>query len=308
MSEKLFGAIASALHLDAAEFTTALKDGEKWLADDDLAAKVAEEITKQVKAAKDAQHKRGQREAWSAVEKVLKTKGFSNEEKAQGTALLDVFFEQYSPETTPEGKKPTEFSEDELAKLPTVKALMQKAKAEAGKQYEQLKSEYDQARQKWQTERVTEVAKRKLSEHLEEAKVMLEVPGSNVSKAKRVEAIAAMLDFSSISLNDKGEVIFVDAEGNPKTDDFGKALDFKKHVVAIGSDLYGIQKQDPTKGGGNPAGGGAKGAAGADYTPKFSFANSSEYDTALKSASTPEDRLEVMKSWRHQQQQAAAGK
>ena len=146
MNEKVIGAIASALSLDASEFTAALKDGDKWLADDALADKIGELAAAQVKAAKEAQHKRGQRETWTAVEKRLKAQGFENAEKLQNVAMLDAFFEAYGPEKAPEGKTPEQFTKEDLVKLPIVKSLMQEAKAEAGKQYDTLKNEYKTAK------------------------------------------------------------------------------------------------------------------------------------------------------------------
>lgn len=310
MNEKAIGAIASALSLDVSEFTAALKDGDKWLADDELAAKIGDLTAQQVKAAKEAQHKRGQRETWTAIEKRLKAQGFTNEEKLQNLALLDAFFDGYTPEKAPEGKEPAQFTKDELVKLPTVKSLMQEAKAEAGKAFEALKSEYETAKTTWQKQRVSDVAKRRLVEHLEEGKVVLDLPGSNVSKSKRVEAIASMLNWSEIGLDKNGEPIFVDADGNPKTDDFGKQIDFKKHVLSIGSELFGVLKQDPAKGGANPTQGGAAGAAGGngEYTPKYTFATQKDFDTAYRGVSEASERFQMMKDWKHQQQEAAAGK
>ena len=60
--EKIFTALASALNLDAEEFNAALRDGDKWLTDEQLADKIGEAARTQVKAAKEAQLKRGKRE------------------------------------------------------------------------------------------------------------------------------------------------------------------------------------------------------------------------------------------------------
>ena len=311
MNEKVIGAIASALSLDASEFTAALKDGDKWLADDALADKIGELAAAQVKAAKEAQHKRGQRETWTAVEKRLKAQGFENAEKLQNVAMLDAFFEAYGPEKAPEGKTPEQFTKEDLVKLPIVKSLMQEAKAEAGKQYDTLKNEYETAKKDWQKQRVQDVAKRKMIEYLEEGKILLDLPGSTVNKAKRVEAISAMLNWSEIGVNDKGEVVFGDADGNVKTDDFGKALDFKKQVVSIGTELFGVLKQDPTKAGAQPSGSGAAGAAGGgngQHVQKYTFATQADFDKAMLGTADNAERFQMLKDWQHQQQQAAAGK
>ena len=311
MNEKAIGAIASALSLDVSEFTAALKDGEKWLADEALADKIGELVASQVKAAKEAQHKRGQRETWTAVEKRLKAQGFDNAEKLQNVAMMDAFFETYVADKAPEGKTPEQFTKEELAKLPMVKSLMQEAKAEAGKQYDALKTEYEAAKNDWKVQRVQDVAKRKMVEHLEEAKILLDLPGSTVNKAKRVEAISAMLNWAEVGVTDKGEVVFVDPDGNVKTDDFGKALDFKKQVVSIGTDLFGVLKQDPTKSGAQPSGSGAAGASGGgngQHVQKYNFASQKDFDSAYIGTSDNSERFQMLKDWQYQQQQAAAGK
>ena len=119
-----------------------------------------------------------------------------------------------------------------------------------------------------------------------------------------------MLNWSEIGVNDKGEVVFVDADGNVKTDDFGKALDFKKQVVSIGTELFGVLKQDPTKAGAQPSGSGAAAAGGGNgpYVQKYTFTTQKDFDAAMLGTTDNAERFQMLKDWQYQQQQAAAGK
>ena len=116
MNDKILGAIASALQIDASELSAALKDGEAFLPDDQLAEKLKDVAAERLKAAKDAQHKRGQREIGDSIEKWAKAKGFSNDEKLKGTALLDAVFDTVDSKA-PEGNDPTKFTKEELSLL-----------------------------------------------------------------------------------------------------------------------------------------------------------------------------------------------
>lgn len=298
---KIIGVIASTLHLDATELTAALKDGENWISDEEFADKVRETITGQVKAAKDAQLKRGTRESWTAVEKWIKAQGFAPDGELKGTDLLDAFTDHLKAQA-PEGGKPGEMAKDELAKLPAVKALINEGKAEVGKRFETLQTDFDNYKKQSAKAQVSEVVKRRLTEFLEEGKVLLEVQGSNVSKTQRIEAVSKFLNFDEIGLNEKGDPIFVDAENQPKTDDYGKPVDFKKHVIGIGEQIFGIQKQDPGKGGANPPqGGGTQG--GGDYKPTYSFASQAEYDKQKLSEPDAAKRAQMAKDYFFHQQQ-----
>lgn len=299
---KILGVIASALHLDANELETALKDGDDWQSDEVIADKLRETISGQVKAAKDAQLKRGTRESWAAVEKWVKAQGFQPEGDIKGTEMLEAFADHLKGSASGVDGQ----DKDALAKNPLVKQLMSEAKAEVGKKYEALQADFDGYKRNVQREKVSEVAKSRMAQYLEEGKVLLEVPGAQVSKQQRIEAVSKFLNLDEVGLDDKGNPVFVDPDGNVKTDDFGKPIDFKKHVVTIGEQLYGIVKQDPGKSGGNPNPGAGSGAAG-DYKPVYRFANSAEYDAAKFSEPDAAKRAQMAKDYQYQQQSEAAG-
>lgn len=295
MNEKVLGAIASALHFDASELTTALKDGDKWLADDELAEVIGQKISEQVRAAKDDQRKRGQREVWTSVEKKLKAQGFDNPDKLQGTALLDTFFENYKTESEPDGKKPAEMTVEELAKLPVVKQLIAKAKMDAGKEFETVKAELEQRVSKAETTQKDLIVGDELLVMLEAAKINL---GDNADTRKaRLRMVKSQIPFERVKVED-GKMTFVDADGFE--------TDFKKFVLDIAQPAYGIVKQDPNKGGANPPTTGANGAAGGDgkHVRKYTFANAQEYEQARLNAPVSE-HYQMRQDWKLQQEEAA---
>ena len=296
--EKLILGIASALSIDAEELT-ALKDGEKWLDENDLAPKLAEIVKSQVSAAKDAQFKRGIREKESAVKRFLRNAGFANEAKLEGDALLEAYTDHVKGSFEPgeTGKEPAKMTREELLKLPEVKTLLVETKQQAGTQFEALKSEYEQAQTKWKRERVADIAKVKLPAYLKAANVNLEVPGVADGEEKRVKAIMSMLDIGEIGLDDKGELIFLDSDGTPKLNDYGKPLDLKKHVAEVGESLFGIRKIDPGKGGANPHQGQRPG--GTD--PKvFTFENQAAFDSAFMNETDASKRSQMLKDFKTQ--------
>jgi len=306
MNDKILGAIASALQIDAAELTTALKDGEAFLPDDQLAEKLKDVAAERLKAAKDAQHKRGQREIGDSIEKWAKAKGFSNEEKLKGTALLDAVFDTVDTKA-PEGNDPTKFTKEELSKLPAVKEMLQSVKIEAVKPFEAKEAELVGQIKKERQERVSDVAKRFAAEIMEQEKVLLEVPEMGIVKKDRLEAVYARLNFSEIGLDDKGNPIVVDNDGAPATDDFGKPIPFKDRVIGIAKPMYGIRTQDPGKGGANPPTRTGGNGGGTDYVPKYQFATEADYERAITNTADNAERLEISRSYMHQKSAKAAG-
>lgn len=301
---KIIGVVASALYLDANELTAALKDGDEWLAEKEFSDTLSGRISEQVKAAKEDQLKRGTRESWSSVERWMKSQGFTPEKGLKGQDLLDAFAE-FVEAKAPAGN-PDTLTKEALAKNPLVKELQNEARANIGKELEAVKGEFETYKATTERARVSEVAKAKLAAYLEEGKVLLEVAGAGVNKAQRIEAIAKFLDFNQIGLSDKGEPIFMDGD-SPALDEMGKPIDFKKKVVSIGAELFGIQNQDPNKGGGNPKPGSASGG-GTDYKVEYNFATAAELDATKFSESDPAKRAKMTQDFMYtQKQKEAAG-
>lgn len=302
MEEKIIGALASALNLDATELFAELKDGDKWA--ENATELLSGKISAQVKAAKEAQYKRGIREKGKAVEQYLRGKGFDNAEKLEGEALLEAAFEFLTPKGGNSGQsgEPAKMTKEDLLKLPEVKALIDEGKKQAGSQFEALKAEYDAAKTTWQTMRIKDLSAAQLPSYLDEAKVILDVPGSQGTKEKRVQAIAALIDWSKVSLNEKNQLIFIDEQGQPATDDFGKPLDFKKHVVGIAAEIYGVHKTDSSKGGAAP--GGKPSNPGNTRADKYAFTDSKAFQEALFSEPDVSKRAQMRQDWKEQSEAA----
>ena len=321
--EKTIQALASALNLDAEEFAAALRDGEKWLEDDKMAEKIGQTVRDQVKAAREAskareeaQLKRGTRETMLSVERWMKAQGFENPDKLQGSELLDAFTEHLRAQTAPAGdpagsggKKPGEMSSEDLAKLPAVKELMTDAVKGAAAKYEAVKAEFEAYQKKTTVERVEAVAKKTAAEILEENRAILEVPGSEIAKPQRLEAIYRFFDFEKMRVDEKGGIVMLDENGEVLLNDMGKPVSYKEKVLEINKRLYGFHTQDPNKGGGNPpANGGQKPG---EWKPSMTFTDQAAYDNFYRTETDPVKRAEGAKSWRfqqEQQQQQAAGK
>jgi hypothetical protein len=308
--EKIFQALASALNLDVEEFTAALRDGDKWLTDEQLADKIGEAARAQVKAAKEAQLKRGKRETMLQVERWMKAQGFENPDKLQGDELLEAYAEHWkaqAPAGDPSadgGKKPGEMSREDLAKLPAVKELMAEAVKGAASKYDAVKAEFEAYQKKTTVERIASVAKQTAAQILEENRAILEVPGSDITKAQRLDAFYRFLNFEGMQIDEKGAVVLLDPNGDPLVNDMGKPVSFKDKVLEINKSLYGFHTQDPNKGGANPpANGGQKPG---EWKPSITFADQAAYDNFYRSETDAKKRAEGAKSWAYQLQQSEA--
>jgi hypothetical protein len=295
---KILGAFASALNIDVAELTGKLKTGDAW--NTDAAETIADVISSQFRAVKEAQFKRGVREKGKEFEKLLGKHGFQNPSKLEGEELVNEFVETLKGEATQKGADPAKMSKEELLKLPEVKSIFEEGKRTGAANFETLKAEFDREKASWQQQRVKDKAAAILPSLLEEANIVLDVKGVEGSKARRIAAISSMIDWNEVTVNDKGELIFVDQDGHPKTDDAGKPVDFKKTVVGIASGIYEVRTQDPNKGGANPAGNPTNPAnpGGEKYTPSFNFNKDEKaFNAAMLNELDPGKRATMLKDW-----------
>ncbi len=134
------------------------------------------------------------------------------------------------------------------------------------------------------------------------ANVILDVP-NGARREDRIKAVIQLINTGELGLNDKGEIVFVDETGAPRADDFGKPIDFKKKVVEIGTSLFGVQKQDPAKGGANPPAN--TGGGNGEYKPMYRFADANEYSKMWGSEPDAAKRAQMTSDFNHQQKQAA---
>ena len=312
---KVLGVIASTLQIDVTELTDSLKDGDNWLADDEITKKLGETISSRVRAAKEEQRKRALRESSESLAKWAKGKGFEPDGDLKGTALLDAYNEFVT------SKQPTgtdidpaqagKLTREELAKLPEVQKLitdantsvLDKYKKEVGAELDKVKTEYTTYKAQTEREKVESVTLQYVTKALTEGNVLLEPANTKVSKDARIKAVLRELDLNRIKINDKGQPFFVDEHGEPLSDpDFGKPVDFSKHVVTIGKDLYGERGPDPGKTGGNPQGNGSSNGNG-KYQQEYFYKSPKELSDAMFSEPDAAKRAKMSEDFTFQQEQ-----
>jgi len=309
---KVLGVIAKALKLDATELSAALKDGDdNFLTDDEITPKLSEIIVREVKAARAEARDRAIAETHGAVDKLVKSKGFTPEAGLKGTALLESFIEHIESKTTKiDPAEVKTLTVEELAKLPEVKKLMadavDKFGVEAKAQVEAIRKEYDEYKGSAESKRTDQIAKAYLAKALEKGNVLLKPAGSEmVSAEDRIDNL--YLDIKNrmkIRLNDKDEPIFVREDGSQLTDeDLGKPISFDEFAIKRGLSLYGLRGPDPNKGGGDPK----PGTGNGEYKAMYKFQNEKEYNDLMATLPPGPERAQAAKDYQHQQQQKAAG-
>lgn len=298
MHEKLIGAIASALSLDASELTAALKDGDKWLAEDTFTETLSEKVADAVKAAKADQHKRAQREVWSVVEKEINKAGFDNGEKLQGKALISAFAESQKGGEGLDGKNPGEFSREELVKLPVVKSLLQEREAKAAEKWASERKTFEEKVAAAEKTRKSLLLDKTLMASLEKGKINL--GDTPEQKALRLNILKSQIDFSRIEVGDNDAIKYLDADG--------LTSDLEKEVLPIAQTAFGVRTQDPNRGGGGANGSqGAGGNGGEKYTPTYTFGDEAAFNKQFASEVDPAKRATMRKdrSLELEKQQAA---
>jgi hypothetical protein len=304
--EKALSTLASALRIDAAELTAALKDGDDWLSEGDFAEKLKGVILTEVKAARQESRDRALRENSDAVKKQLKAAGFQPESDQTGKEALEAFIESAKAQSV-DGESVKTISRDELAQLPEVKKLLQEARAKVletrSTEFDALKSEYETYKTRTEAKMIQDATLRFVTGSLEKGNVLLEPSGAKVSKEARIKAVLAQLDMGKIRLNDAGHPFLIDETGAQATDpELGKPIDLEKLIVGIGRDLYGERGADPGLQGANPRTGSAAPATG---VPAYRFADEKAYTEAKNNEPDPVKRAAMSAAYLQQMQSAA---
>lgn len=316
--EKLIGRIASALQLSDLErtaFIGTLKDGEEMIGETEVADKVAELVNRQLKAAKEANLKRGKREGFAPVKAWLKEKGVPVDDEMQVSEMLSSVEEHFQSKQPSgvEGDAAKKLTKEELAQLPEVKALMNSAYERGGAEikgeFEKVKAEYDTFKKEAKRQEVGEITRRVITEALEVGDVLLEPTGvQGVSKDKRIATVLRLFDIGKIGViqaKDGRKVpVFLDDNGEPEEDDLGNYKEVSKAAVTEAQAIFGPRGVDPNKGGGDPKPSNGKPQK---YVPVYTFANDAEFTTQKNSERDPAKRLQMTLDFQHQQQQKAAG-
>ena len=314
MNDQLLKAIAGAFKINADEWIAQLKDGDDYLPEKEVTAKVVQLITERVTAAKTDSRKSGQAEQNAKILKFVKSTGFENPENLQGQELLTAYNEWKDEQVVPPtgDTPPEQMDKDALLKLPLVREAILQAKQESGKGNEKLKadfeaykSEVEKERNKYKQDRALDISKRQIAEALRKGNVNLKVDGLEVSEDARIDSIFDIIRLrEKIGLDAKDNPVFLGDDGEQKKDEFGNAIPFSDVVIGYGKSIYGIATQNPEHGGANPPVNGAANGK-TDYVPPFRFATLKEYDDRMMVAADPKERLDLAKSRQFHEQKAA---
>lgn len=316
MSEVLYKGIASALRIDADELIAKLKDdGGELLAEGEIAKQIGSLISERVTAARVEAKKQGQGEINTQIKKSLKKAGFELQpDRFGGDAIADFLAWQEENYAPPSGDPPTEATREELAKNPLVKQLILEARQSVGGEVERLKGEkatlekgFEDYKRAVQKDKALDVAKSRMAEALKKGNIILRPEGTDIDPQARINTVFQVLSATkSIGLNEQGEPVFLNAEGELEKNQYGDTLPFDEVVLGIAKPLYGVSTQNPAFGGANPpANPGASGGGDGKWKPSFRIKDVDEYNSLLITETDAGKRAEISKTWQYQQQQAA---
>lgn len=253
--DKILGAIASRLQIDADEFIASLKEGENWK--EDAVETVGTIISDHIKSAKDQQHKRGTREYEDRIVKHIKAQGFSNPEGKKGTELIEAYQEWVKAQAIDDdgtgGKKPAELTEAELMKLPAFKTALAAKLQAAQQEVDAVRAEFETYKGKEARKTVEQIADQKMLEILTAKNAVLESEALGVTKDERLAKFKKMLPYDRMRLSEDGkEIIMLDEDGEPLQNNLGKPITYESVVLSEWGPAFGFHKQDPKKGGPTP--------------------------------------------------------
>lgn len=311
MTEEVLKGIASALNTNADEFIATLKDGDDWLSNEEVVTKVSGLIKEKVTAAKTASRSAGQGEENAKLAKLVKAAGFSNESNLKGAELLSAFItwkDEQVPEL-PEGNDLAKLTADDLVKLPTVKSLVDDAKKTAGQSFEALKkqiadkeAEFDTYKKTIERERANDALARFIPEALRKANVILKVEGVEGSEKARTESAIKLIKHSqNYVIGADGNPVFVDENGDPLKDEFGKPIDPQDVVASIVKPIFGVSTQNPANGGGNPPI--SNGKPGEQAPPKM-FRTQQDFNQYMMTETDNTKKLAAVQSWQYHEKAA----
>jgi len=316
--DKVMGSFAKALKIDATEFLSALKDGDEWLPDEQIASKIEEVIVSEAKAARAEARNRAIFEAHQSVEKIVKSKGFTPEGNLKGTALLESFIEHLESKATDiDPEKTKTMTREELAAMPEVKRLMSEAVdkfgVEAKTKIEAVEKSFAEYKATNEAKKIETVAKQRLAAALRKGNVLLKPNGvEEISEEDRIENVWLDLRYRQqmrIGLDEKENPVFLNADGSILVEEtLGKPILFDDVAVQRGLKLYGSKGPDHSKSGGDPKGNGAQPGGASKYQQEYFFKTPEEFAKAISNEPDPSKRAKMSEDNHFQQEkQKAAG-
>lgn len=291
--EEILKAIASGLKLDAEQFLADFKNGDDFIPEKEVAAKLAAFIPDKVKAANETAKKVGRSEVNKKLSRLITQSGFENPESLEGEPLFTAFVEWKGEQTQHIDGDPAKLSKDDLLKLPIVKSIVQEVTAKAGEKFNAEKKALEDRVTLAENTRKGFLVEKQMLGFLEKAKVNL--GDTPEQKSLRLELLRSRIPLSKIEIGENDSVKLLGADGYE--------TDFEKAVTEIAIPVFGVVTQDKNKGGSGAQGSATGGNAG-KTGPTFTFASEGDFNAQYFKAS-PADRATMFNDWTEQQKKAA---
>jgi len=291
--EEILKAVASGLKLDAEQFLADFKNGDDFIPEKEVAAKLAAFIPDKVKAANETAKKVGRSEVNKKLSRLITQSGFENPESLEGEPLFTAFVEWKGEQTQHIDGDPAKLSKDDLLKLPIVKSIVQEVTAKAGEKFTAEKKALEDRVTLAENTRKGFLVEKQMLGFLEKAKVNL--GDTPEQKSLRLELLRSRIPLSKIEIGENDSVKLLGADGYE--------TDFEKAVTEIAIPVFGVVTQDKNKGGSGAQGSASGGNAG-KTGPTFTFASEGDFNAQFFKA-TPADRAVMLNDWTEQQKKAA---
>jgi hypothetical protein len=229
MEEKLLAFAATALNLEQAEV-------KELLEQDGGLEELTSKYTAHIKATKDAGYKSAERKVNTQYEQALKEK-FGLQSDAKGLDLIEEVNEVI--ETKIATAKPTELSEAQIKKHPLYLNLEKQTQEIEKTVTSKFEQELKQKEEAWQQEKVFTSAKEKALTIIDSLKPILseDPQKAAVQKSVIIEKLSAYK-----FLDNNGELVLLDKEGNRLENEHGHAVKFEEVVKTITTSYYDLQK------------------------------------------------------------------
>lgn len=293
--EEILKAIASGLKLDAEQFLADFKQGEDFMPEKEVAAKLATFIPDKVKAANETAKKVGRSEVQKRFSRIIKDSGFENPEALEGEPLLSAFVEWKGESAQHIEGDPDKLSKEELLKVPQVRAIVSEVTAKAGEKFATEKAEWEKKVKAAENTRKGMLLEKNLLSVLEKGKVNL--GDTPEQKSVRLDFLKSRVNLDRVEIGEGDVLKFLDESGYES--------DFEKEVLPIAQTAFGIVTQDKNKGGSGAQGSGTAGADRKDKSWHITPATTLRELDAQVLAADPKDRADIKRAWNEQQKQAA---
>lgn len=223
-------------------------------------------LTKHISDVKKEQHKRGSRETHAKYRSEIKSRWAD----APSDVTDDLEFFKEFLETKEGSADPAGMSKEDLVKNPVVKSLITEQVQRQKEQYAKLQDELHKTREQYETETAKILAQTQLQAVVNETKVIL--GEDDQTRQRRLKTLETLIFNGRKMKAEGGKLVFLDANGDPETDDAGNPITLKNLVLQEGA-VFGFHKQDPGKAGAGAGSGNGKegGSAKMKFTTKEDF-------------------------------------